>query len=355
MEANLVIGKPRRTRHERARDATANKYQLETRTKKRKTADNPRGQHSEATGTIQTAANHQQSAAAHSLEPINLSPRLLAHTYSCQPQAQQQRQSHSLFSPIKFDAIATPATATAPPAQQPQFLCQRNLSSSSTTLCQPPPAPAGLQSGSTFSPHQLIGRHAFDSSSSPTLINRQQQQQQQLNSFFPSIANSFTAFNQQVAAAVEARQRALAWSRFANLHNLSAVASALSRQNQQPTTTKSPVVDQRSSLGASADIATRQIHRSSARNNLAFLDEIKQTGKAQARLSNCSTTTGAARTPRRRRRGSRKCRKVYGMAQRPLWCKQCKWKKACSRFTPAAAGAATSQGISPAESGDNCV
>lgn len=33
-----------------------------------------------------------------------------------------------------------------------------------------------------------------------------------------------------------------------------------------------------------------------------------------------------------RRRGSRKCRKIYGMAQRQLWCTQCKWKKACSRF-----------------------
>lgn len=29
---------------------------------------------------------------------------------------------------------------------------------------------------------------------------------------------------------------------------------------------------------------------------------------------------------------SRKCRKVYGMEQRDLWCTQCKWKKACSRF-----------------------
>ena len=26
------------------------------------------------------------------------------------------------------------------------------------------------------------------------------------------------------------------------------------------------------------------------------------------------------------------CRKVYGMEQRELWCTQCKWKKACTRF-----------------------
>ena len=35
---------------------------------------------------------------------------------------------------------------------------------------------------------------------------------------------------------------------------------------------------------------------------------------------------------RRRRRGARKCRKTYGMGQRQLWCTQCKWKKACTRF-----------------------
>ena len=29
----------------------------------------------------------------------------------------------------------------------------------------------------------------------------------------------------------------------------------------------------------------------------------------------------------------RKCRKVYGMENRDMWCTQCKWKKACSRFT----------------------
>lgn len=29
----------------------------------------------------------------------------------------------------------------------------------------------------------------------------------------------------------------------------------------------------------------------------------------------------------------RKCRKVYGMQGRDSWCTQCKWKKACTRFT----------------------
>ena len=39
-------------------------------------------------------------------------------------------------------------------------------------------------------------------------------------------------------------------------------------------------------------------------------------------------------SPTKRVRGeSRKCRKVYGMDNRDNWCTQCKWKKACSRFT----------------------
>lgn len=31
-------------------------------------------------------------------------------------------------------------------------------------------------------------------------------------------------------------------------------------------------------------------------------------------------------------RSDRKCRKVYGIEQKDLWCTQCKWKKACARF-----------------------
>ncbi|ODN02558.1 SLC2A4 regulator [Orchesella cincta] len=38
-------------------------------------------------------------------------------------------------------------------------------------------------------------------------------------------------------------------------------------------------------------------------------------------------------SPVRRPRGdTKKCRKVYGMDRRDLWCTQCKWKKACTRF-----------------------
>lgn len=32
-------------------------------------------------------------------------------------------------------------------------------------------------------------------------------------------------------------------------------------------------------------------------------------------------------------KSDKKCRKVYGIDQKDLWCTQCKWKKACGRFT----------------------
>ncbi|KAL5273854.1 ZNF395 family protein [Megaselia abdita] len=52
--------------------------------------------------------------------------------------------------------------------------------------------------------------------------------------------------------------------------------------------------------------------------------------------SNCSPTNSnkSPQSPNRRPRGeSKKCRKVYGMDRKGEWCTQCKWKKACSRFS----------------------
>jgi len=31
-------------------------------------------------------------------------------------------------------------------------------------------------------------------------------------------------------------------------------------------------------------------------------------------------------------KSDKKCRKVYGIEQKDMWCTQCKWKKACGRF-----------------------
>jgi len=56
-------------------------------------------------------------------------------------------------------------------------------------------------------------------------------------------------------------------------------------------------------------------------------------------LQGCGSPGGPAgglpvkSSPIRRPRGdAKKCRKVYGMDHRDLWCTQCKWKKACTRF-----------------------
>lgn len=52
---------------------------------------------------------------------------------------------------------------------------------------------------------------------------------------------------------------------------------------------------------------------------------------------NPSTSNGQRTnsSPKSKTRGgeNRKCRKVYGMDNKESWCTQCKWKKACTRFT----------------------
>ena len=37
-------------------------------------------------------------------------------------------------------------------------------------------------------------------------------------------------------------------------------------------------------------------------------------------------------TTKKSKGDGKKCRKVYGMENRHLWCTQCRWKKACTRF-----------------------
>lgn len=49
--------------------------------------------------------------------------------------------------------------------------------------------------------------------------------------------------------------------------------------------------------------------------------------------SSAPSTSSMLKSPGHRRiREGKKCRKVYGLEQRDLWCTQCKWKKACARF-----------------------
>lgn len=86
-------------------------------------------------------------------------------------------------------------------------------------------------------------------------------------------------------------------------------------------------------------------------------------------VSSSAPTNGSSmlKSPGHRRiREGKKCRKVYGLEQRDLWCTQCKWKKACARFgkpaghssqTSAANNAETSSTslLIPAHSQNNAV
>ena len=70
--------------------------------------------------------------------------------------------------------------------------------------------------------------------------------------------------------------------------------------------------------------------------------------RSEANVSSSAPVTSGSsmlKSPGHRRiREGKKCRKVYGLEQRDLWCTQCKWKKACARFgNPAGAGAGTTQ------------
>ncbi|KAI1890255.1 hypothetical protein AGOR_G00151830 [Albula goreensis] len=63
--------------------------------------------------------------------------------------------------------------------------------------------------------------------------------------------------------------------------------------------------------------------------------------KRQPIQNSCSTKPHPPATPtlkpstgnRKPRGEGKKCRKVYGMEKRELWCTACRWKKACQRFT----------------------
>uniref|UniRef100_A0A336MCZ1 CSON013853 protein n=1 Tax=Culicoides sonorensis TaxID=179676 RepID=A0A336MCZ1_CULSO len=57
------------------------------------------------------------------------------------------------------------------------------------------------------------------------------------------------------------------------------------------------------------------------------------TPTSSSAVANNQTNHRSPVSPNRRTRGeNKKCRKVYGMDRKEMWCTQCKWKKACSRF-----------------------
>ncbi|XP_011600797.1 zinc finger protein 704 isoform X1 [Takifugu rubripes] len=52
--------------------------------------------------------------------------------------------------------------------------------------------------------------------------------------------------------------------------------------------------------------------------------------KSHALITQATKSTPGSRKPRGE---AKKCRKVYGMEKRDMWCTACRWKKACQRFT----------------------
>ncbi|XP_077017847.1 SLC2A4 regulator isoform X2 [Tamandua tetradactyla] len=54
--------------------------------------------------------------------------------------------------------------------------------------------------------------------------------------------------------------------------------------------------------------------------------------QSTARAGVLALPSKLAATPRKPRGDAKKCRKVYGMEHRELWCTACRWKKACQRF-----------------------
>jgi len=60
----------------------------------------------------------------------------------------------------------------------------------------------------------------------------------------------------------------------------------------------------------------------------------RQTYKTGSPLSPTTASPKHTGGVRKSRSDIKKCRKVYGMENKELWCTQCKWKKACTRFVP---------------------
>lgn len=111
--------------------------------------------------------------------------------------------------------------------------------------------------------------------------------------------------------------RQLAIERFSSdLQSLSAVASAIQQQQQQE---EQHLAIQRQQKEQDRQATSRQ---------------------QQQQAPRYSALPGQRQT--------RKCRRMYGMERRRLWCTQCKWKKACSRYSAPRSDGARTSGSQPA-------
>lgn len=69
-----------------------------------------------------------------------------------------------------------------------------------------------------------------------------------------------------------------------------------------------------------------------SQNNKPFFQQQYNFSMSPKSPAHHSVSPKASPMHKKARGDVRKCRKVYGMENRDMWCTQCKWKKACSRF-----------------------
>uniref|UniRef100_A0A3P9NUQ6 Uncharacterized protein n=1 Tax=Poecilia reticulata TaxID=8081 RepID=A0A3P9NUQ6_POERE len=74
------------------------------------------------------------------------------------------------------------------------------------------------------------------------------------------------------------------------------------------------------------DVGEQWLQQHSAPCRLVFLDSVIPSAASGGAL------TAVCLIFRRIRSEAKKCRKVYGIEHRELWCTACRWKKACQRF-----------------------
>lgn len=180
-----------------------------------------------------------------------------------------------------------------------------------------PPAQASLQLNHQAAPY---GDLLTGSSKTPTMYlpatSNRPAQRSQIVLDKHSHNSSDTIHHHQVTHNNSSIIQEAALQQFANLHSLSAVASALQKQQQDQC----------------------QLHHLT---NLAFIHrDAVSSGAIGTSIETTTTQTITTKTisqtlnksTSKKIRELRKCRKVYGMERRHQWCTQCKWKKACSRF-----------------------
>lgn len=169
---------------------------------------------------------------------------------------------------------------------------------------------------------------AFTTTAAAAIINQQQQQQRTIMGQFGPISQPFESAARQSMHDYERLYRSLIINGRATNHmrfassGLGAIDCAIDSRSDNATassrSSRPCVVANRSAQLKQQQPTTSQIVVPTPDNN-----------SNDARLGRILPRATIAS---KRRREFHKCRRVYGLERRQLWCTQCRWKKACSRF-----------------------